>query len=61
MTKSISAQRAATTRKLNGLQLPDCFAAATVSAAVIADSKGRKRDARRIAGHVDALLKSGAL
>jgi len=68
MTTSTPAQsrgqaRAETTRRLAALELPDCFAAATVAAAARETTRSTRNrtDARRLARHVDRLLEKGAL
>jgi len=57
--------RRATSRKLAGVELPDCFASATVAAAAREVSKPRARrnarDARRLSDQVTKLLDRGAL
>lgn len=56
--------KAQVTKKLAGLELPDCFAAATLSSAARAADLGRKadrRDLRRLDGKVQKLLERGAL
>lgn len=60
----ISKTRRATTVKLAGLELPACFAEATLSAAARAADNTRqadRRDFRRLADKTTRLIERGAL
>ena len=56
--------RRSVSARLRGLELPECFAAATVSSAVKASERkrrGDRRDYRRLADQVERLQGKGAL